>query len=99
MGSNRRLLRAKRKKALKDYKKNRDVGTCFHNGCPLNGDETFHCSTCEELEKKKPYRIQTCSLHRADAVAKIKRHVLVKHPSNLLKATGAVLAGREMGDV
>jgi len=97
--SDRRVKRAAQKAAMKKHKKSRDKGDCFHSGCPLNGDETFHCSTCEKLEKKKPFSIQTCFQHRADAVAKIKRHVLIKHPSNLVGAAAAVVTGRDLGEV
>lgn len=97
---NRRLKRAAIKAEAKKHKKARDLGACFHSGCQNNGDETFHCRTCESLDKgEKTFRIQTCFVHKADAVAKIKTHALVKHPSNILRVAVAAIKGDLKGDV
>ncbi len=101
MGTNRiakrSITKSKRKATLKKYKKERDLGACFHTGCQNNGDETFHCRTCES--KNKSFNVQTCFEHRASAVAKIKTHTLTKHPVNLLRATAAAVTGNLKGDV
>jgi hypothetical protein len=68
-----------------------DAGACFVDDCKVNGDETFHCKTCEAIGKT--FSVQTCPWHREDAAAKIKKHALTAHPVNLLRAVVAGLNG------
>ncbi len=55
--------------------------------------------TCEQLRdagKKtdaEVFTIQTCGLHRERALQIIKRHALVAHPINIVRATIAGLRG------
>lgn len=74
-------------------------GDCFDSECKERGGEKFHCITCESLRdagKKKAgdvFVIQTCVIHRDKAIEKIKKHALVAHPVNILRATVAGLKG------
>ena len=84
----------RRKKKEKPHR-----GPCFDDSCEERGGEIFHCITCEDLRdagKKKPdevFSIQCCVFHRDAAVDKIKRHALIAHPVNILRATVAGLKG------
>lgn len=66
---------------------------CFVDGCKRRGGEKFTCRTCEGLGRKKPYELAACVLHREEALAKVKKHTLVKHPVNIVRATIAGLKG------
>ena len=86
-------------------RKARDLGPCFkHPTCQNNGNRTYHCMTCEAVAKEKcadpdmskVFKVQTCDEHDALAQKTIKRHAIVKHPSNLLKLTLAALRGEEI---
>jgi hypothetical protein len=79
-------------RALKGKPKKRDTkahhGPCFKKGCEKNGALMHHCKICEALiaqgEKKgEPFTVQFCGDHLVEAAARIKRHVLLKHPGTL----------------
>lgn len=84
-----------------------EKGPCFkvfkkeegaESRCGNRGVIVHHCRICEDLAaagklKGEPYKIQTCVHHHDEAVQEIKKHALVAHPVNLLRAGVAALKG------
>jgi hypothetical protein len=101
MGKAHKRLKNQLKKQGKLEKKQKPhQGPCFIEGCKGRGGEIFHCRTCEALVaagKKKEddvFRLQVCTQHRDEALWLMKRHALLAHPFNILRATGAALKGQ-----
>ena len=61
-------------------------GPCYRDNCNFQGGEKFTCKTCERLSVDPPFSIQVCFLHREEAIATIKKHALIKHPVNIVRA-------------
>lgn len=74
-----------------------DHGRCQHDDCTRKARATHHCATCEVLKRagKRPdvESVSFCHQHQEWATASIRRHALVKHPINLLRAGVASLKG------
>jgi hypothetical protein len=62
----------------------------------------MECLSCEKLAAQAKIKVEeihaihACDQHWADGVAKLKRHTLTAHPLNILRATGAALAGKDV---
>lgn len=70
-------------------------GPCFVDGCPMvRGRITQECVLCEH--KDASFIIQSCIVHAGDARARLKRHVLLRHPSTIPAAIWAGLKGHEL---
>lgn len=67
---------------------------CFKSGCVEKALGMDECLTCEKLGRS--FRIISCAKHRADGLARVKKHALVKHPANLLRVVAAGLKGEEI---
>lgn len=83
----------------KPPKPKRHRGPCYAQDCKRNGGIIHHCITCETLaeagkiEETAIYRVQTCDHHAFKALQKIRKHALLAHPVNILRATVAGLKG------
>lgn len=76
-------------------------GRCDVEGCKRRGGEKFECIACIELAaagklEGKAFSRKPCIDHRDAAIAAMKRHVLVKHPANILRVAVAALKGEEL---
>jgi hypothetical protein len=67
---------------------------CFQRDCGAKVESMHECITCEKLGKN--YRIVCCGEHNVAGLAKLKKHALVRHPSNLLGVIAAGLKGEEI---
>jgi len=81
------------KRLLKKEKRQADKGPCFVEDCRHQGTQTLHCTTCEETGRKK-HTIQTCFIHRDEALVKMRMHALAAHPVNLVRAIASVFGSR-----
>ena len=93
---NRSAELAKKAAVKAAYAAERDLGPCFAEDCQNNGDQTLYCSTCEAKGRPSPHKIQTCSPHLHEALREMKKHVLGKHPVNILRVTAAALRGESI---
>jgi hypothetical protein len=66
---------------------------CFK--CQNPGLAMDECLTCERLGRSK-FRVFSCADHRQDGLRAVKKHALIKHPANLLRAIAAGLRGEEI---
>jgi hypothetical protein len=77
-----RVLRGKARTKPKKHR-----GPCYVKGCKVNGGLMHHCKICEALveagKQEEAYTVQFCGNHLVEAAAKMKRHVLLKHPGTL----------------
>lgn len=89
--------RSMKKKALKPDTKSHH-GPCFKTGCHQNGGLMHHCKVCEALKEQgkldaEPFTVQFCGDHIIEAAARMKRHVLTKHPATIPAWLLATLTG------
>ncbi len=72
-------------------------GPCQHPDCPRKARNTSHCVTCEALKaagkRSDVVSVSFCLAHAEWGTTKIRRHALVKHPANLVRAGIASLKG------
>lgn len=91
----RKIQRARARKRFKDSTK--VEGTCSFKNCNERVRAELHCRTCDALHDEKPkkprFSVKTCREHSEWATAKIKKHTLARHPSNLARATLHALKG------
>jgi hypothetical protein len=85
-------------KAAKPKHDQKHRGPCFVKGCEQNGGLMHHCKVCEALiaqgEKKgEPFTVQFCGDHIVEAAARMKKHVLLKHPATIPAWMLAALTG------
>lgn len=96
MGSTRRkILRAKARKSRAE-RMSEVKGPCSRKNCDRRAKIELHCKTCDDLavqKGRKLHSVKACREHGEWAIAKIKRHSLVAHPLNLLRATTHALGG------
>lgn len=71
---------------------------CFKKGCEKDGVGMDECLTCENLGRtgSRKFRIVSCIDHRLEGMGLVKKHALVKHPSNLLRVVAAGLMGEKI---
>lgn len=71
---------------------------CFKKGCDKPGIGMDECLTCEQLGRtgSRKFKVVSCEDHRMEGLGMVKKHALVKHPSNLLRVIGAGLMGEEI---
>lgn len=71
---------------------------CFKKGCTEKGVGMDECLTCEQLGRtgSRKFRVVSCLAHRTEGLAAVKKHALVKHPSNLLRVIAAGLKGEQI---
>lgn len=62
---------------------------CSYDGCIRRSKAKHECTTCEE------FALRACGYHQTQVLETMKRHVLLAHPVNILRAVGAQLAGGE----
>lgn len=67
---------------------------CFK--CGKEGSAMHECLTCERTKGPGTFRVVCCAEHSAAGLARVKKHALVKHPSNLLGVIAAGLKGEEI---
>jgi hypothetical protein len=85
-----------KRKHTRDRKRADQVkGKCDFEGCTARSKVKQECLTCERL-RKEVYTVNACHAHAAWSQQKIRRHSLVKHPSNIVGAIGAALGGEEV---
>lgn len=73
-------------------------GPCFAKGCKQNGPLMHTCKVCEALIEQgeaqgEPFTVQFCGDHLVEAAARMKRHVLLKHPATIPAWMLAALSG------
>lgn len=66
---------------------------CYVQDCATLGDLII-CVTCEKLGKDTSWA--ACPAHWDQGVADMKKHALVGHPVNILRAVGAGLRGEDI---
>jgi len=88
--------RAKRQATRARSRKREYQGPCAHSDCEANAYSKASCITCEELGAQKPAGYAFCLAHQDWAIAKIKKHALVKHPVNIVRAVAAGLRGEDV---
>jgi hypothetical protein len=74
--------------------KNGDPLICFYPKCGKPALGMDECLTC--IAQGKEMKILSCAKHRQAGLSAVKKHALVKHPSNLLRVIAAGLAGEEI---
>jgi hypothetical protein len=67
---------------------------CDHDECHRRAKAKHECLTCEKQEKA--FAVHACGHHADWGTQTIKRHALVKHPVNLLRAVGHQLKGEDI---
>lgn len=67
---------------------------CFEKDCKLKGVSKKECIACEK--RGKAHVIHHCVVHAGEAMTAIKRHVLLKHPVNMLRVVVAGLRGENI---
>jgi hypothetical protein len=76
------------------------LGACDIGECTRRARIAHQCRTCEALRSAgkmgSVYTVQACTTHNDEALRRIKKHALVSHPANLLKAFVAGLRGEEL---
>lgn len=72
--------------------------TCSVGACKKAAVVKHECITCEKQSKteKEGAVIYGCTQHSEASLEMAKRHALVKHPSNMVAAVGAALAGEDV---
>lgn len=70
-------------------------GQCFIEGCHRKAKVAHECLTCEKLDKPI-HTVKACRIHQARAMQAIRRHALVAHPVNLVRAIVATLKGEDL---
>jgi hypothetical protein len=68
--------------------------TCSVPKCAKAAAVKHECLTCEK--KGSEHVTYGCTQHKDTSLELAKRHALVKHPSNMLGAVGAALAGEDV---
>ncbi len=69
---------------------------CDTKGCTRRATVKHECLSCERLKAEIVYSVCGCVLHARDATDEIRKHALVKHPSNLVGAVAAALKGEDV---
>jgi hypothetical protein len=69
-------------------------GPCFVEACSRRGRVEQSCVLCES--QGEHFLVAACPGHTGKARAKVKRHVLLKHPGTIPAAFAAALTGRDM---
>lgn len=75
---------------------------CSFEGCTRRSKQTHECLTCirlheeGELKEEKPMVVHSCWRHTGQVIEELKRHALIKHPSNIVRATVAALKGEDV---
>lgn len=73
---------------------------CSHDGCGRRAMATRECITCEKLveagKRNAVHTLHSCGLHQSEILEAMKKHVLVGHPSNIVRATVAALKGEDV---
>ena len=87
MGLGRKLRRHKAKAARAI-----GYGTCSDPKCHARATSRHECQTCERLGLEV-FEVTPCSAHYESELQRIKRHAMVGHPVNLLRAAIAGLKG------
>jgi hypothetical protein len=78
------------------------LGTCSKPKCKRNAFSKFSCKTCEALLDEgrlcagNVVEYLFCSSHQDWAVERIKRHTMIGHPANVMRAIAAGLRGEEI---
>lgn len=75
---------------------NKVKGPCFVEGCRRRARVQHECLTCEAKNPDEIHTVKACRKHGARAMQAIRRHALVAHPVNLLRATAAALKGEDV---
>lgn len=84
----------KTRRAKRPYVGRKERGPCVDNKCGNNGSIGQACELC--AQKGKTYKVLACPNHAGLARAKLKRHILLKHPGTIPSAMLAALSGRDM---
>jgi hypothetical protein len=75
-------------------------GPCNIDGCRRKAKIKFDCLTCEALveagKTKTAFAVRVCKPHGARGQQRIRRHALVAHPVNILRAGLAALKGEDL---
>lgn len=74
-------------------KKKKALGICVF--CGRKAKAKHECLTCER-QGKPVYTVCACRQHATEGQARIKRHVLVAHPSNMVRAVLHQLRGDDV---
>lgn len=69
---------------------------CSHDDCRRRAKAKHECVTCEKLASEERFFLFSCAYHHEPVKARVKRHALVAHPVNILRATGAALKGEDV---
>lgn len=74
--------------------KSKALGYCAHANCNAYVYQKAECLTCKRLGKS--FVKLACLHHYEAALSAVRRHALVKHPVNILRATIAGLKGENL---
>jgi len=81
-------------------KKKKLTTRCSHEGCSSRAKAKHECLTCEKLveagKAKTIFAVYACGNHQNEALASIKKHAMVGHPVNILRAIAAQLKGEDV---
>ena len=77
-------------------KKRKFKELCSHDGCSRRAKAKHECLTCERLGAAEPFAMFACGYHQNEVLAAVKKHALVKHPTNMLGAAWAALKGEDV---
>jgi hypothetical protein len=72
----------------------KEKGPCFVEECGARGSVGQECELC--LKKGKQFKLQACRSHTGDARARMKRHILLKHPGVMPAWFAAAMTGEDM---
>lgn len=64
--------------------------------CRRRAKVKHECITCIELGRETVFTVCACFFHADSALQDIKKHTLVAHPVNLLRAGIAALKGEDV---
>ena len=87
-----RFKQRKKKAGVLKLKKLKEP--CSHEGCKARARMRMDCTSCEA--KSKSTTVFACEKHYWLLRDKFKAHVLKAHPWNIVRATGALLAGQDL---
>ncbi len=75
-------------------------GPCFVKGCRRGAKVKYECRTCESLveasKASSVHTVKACRYHGGRGMQAIRRHALIKHPVNILRAGLAALKGEDL---